>query len=60
MDYRRKIQAIRSEYLRGRITYEEAKKMVEPLLVEMNDKGMSIAHQSGFKFRRLTFGYVFR
>lgn len=60
MDYREKIQFIRSQYLHDVINLSTAKKLVEPLLVQMNKKGESIAKKHGKKFKKLTFGYVFR
>lgn len=60
MDYRKKILEIRSDYLMGEITFDQAKAKVEPLLEEMNEKGLAVAKKHGRKFRKLTFGYVFR
>lgn len=60
MDYRAQIQAIRARFLRGEITFDEAKAEVEPLLAEMNKKGAAIAKKFGKKYKKLTFGYVFR
>lgn len=60
MDYRAKIEKIRFRYLRAEITLDEAKALVQPLLIEMNKKGLVIAKEHGRKFRPLTFGYVFR
>ncbi len=60
MDYRGEILSIRSDYLRGKITLDEAKKLVEPLLVTMNEKGARIAKEFGKKYKKLTFNYVFR
>ncbi len=60
IDYRSKILDIRSDYLRGKITLDEAKSLVLPLLNEMNIRGEKIAKEFGKKFNKLTFGYVFR
>ncbi len=60
MDYRQQILEIRSDYLRGKMTLNEARAKVEPLLAEMNKKGEMVAKEFGKKFRKLTFGYVFR
>ncbi len=60
MNYRSKILKIRSEFLYGNITLDEAKAQVQPLLDEMNKKGEAIAKKYGRKFNKLTFGYVFR
>lgn len=60
MDYRSVILAIRSDYLRGRITLDEAKAKVLPLLVEMNARGKKVAKENDMPFKPLTFAYVFR
>ena len=60
MDYREQIQAIKGEYIRNEITYEIAKERVNILLVEMNKKGSDIAKKFGKRYKKLTFGYVFR
>ena len=60
MDYRQKIGAIKSDYLKGIKTYEQAKSEVDILLVEMNEKGKKIAKEHGRSFTKLTFNYVFR
>ncbi len=60
MNYRTKILAIRSDYLHGKITLDEAKALVEPLLVKMNEKGQKISKEFNKKYKPLTFGYVFR
>lgn len=60
MEYREKIQKIKSLYLKGEISFDQAKAQVLPLLEEMNTKGASIAKKFGKKFTKLTFGYVFR
>lgn len=60
MDYREQIQTIRSDYLRGKISLDDAKGAVQPLLDVMNKKGEVVAKQHGKRFKKLTFGYVFR
>lgn len=60
MDYRDKILTIRSDYLHGRITLEEAKAKVEPMLALMNEKGKKISKEHKMPFKPLTFSYVFR
>ena len=60
MDYREQIEKIRQDYLRARISHETAKERVELLLVEMNKKGALVAKEFGKKYKKLTFGYVFR
>lgn len=60
MDYRTKIEKIRIAYLKGDITLEQAESYVEALLKEMNRKGAKIAKKHGKKYKKLSFGYVFR
>ena len=60
MDYREKIGLIKSRYLLGDISYEQTKSLVEDMLVEMNTKGAKIAKKFKKKYKKLTFGYVFR
>ena len=60
MDYRTKIQMIKSEFMAGAITYDEAKLRVQPLLDEMNAKAKVISKKHGFRHKPLTFSYVFR
>jgi hypothetical protein len=60
MEYRTKILHIRAEFLKGKITFDEAKAQVLPLLVEMNEKGAKIARKFGRTYKKLTFGYIFR
>ena len=57
---RTQVQFIRSQYLRGEITLEQAKALVQPYLDDMNASGKRIAKQFGKKFKPLTFGYIFR
>ena len=60
MDYRTKINRIKSDYMSGMKTYDQAKKEVEVLLTDMNIKGAKIAKKFGKNYKKLTFGYVFR
>ena len=60
MEYRAKINQIRSQYLNGKITIEDAQTQVQPLLNEMNAKAKVIAKQFGKTHKKLTFSYVFR
>ena len=60
MNYRSQILKIRSDYLHGKITIDQAKELVQPLLDEMNKKGEVIAKEHGKRYKKLTFGYVFR
>ena len=59
-DYRGLILETRFKFLRGEITLDEAKNFINPLLIEMNDKGKKIAKKYGKNYKPLTFGYVFR
>lgn len=60
MDYRTKITYIKSQFLAGEITIEEAKARVGLLLVEMNKINKKIAKKHGKHYKELTFTYVFR
>lgn len=60
LSMREQIQYIRSQYLQGEITLDEAKALVKPILADINKRAEAIAKENGFKFKRLTFGYVFR
>lgn len=60
MNYRAAIQQIKTEYMVGAITFDEAKAKVLPLLDEMNEKGAAIAKKAGFRYKKLGFSYVFR
>lgn len=44
----------------GDITYDEAKVLVNELLLEMNQKCKLIAQKNGVPYKKLTFQYVFR
>ena len=59
-NYRAQIESIRSEFLHGHITLDEAKTKVEPILKEMNDRGEKLAKEFGMKFKKFTFSYIFR
>ena len=37
------------------ISYEEAKRRVQPLLTRLNKAGMQIARKHGIKYRKITF-----
>ncbi len=54
------ILEIRRAFLRGDITLDEAKKRLRPVIDDMNERGEKIAKQYGRKFRKFTFGYLFR
>lgn len=60
MDYRDKIQYIRSQFLHGQITEAQAKVLIEPMLKNMNKKGEEVARKFGKKFHPITFRYVMR
>ncbi len=60
MENRAKIEEIRHRYLKGLITLDEAKGLVQPILDDINTKGRRISKEHGFKFKPLTFAYIFR
>ena len=60
MNYRQQILSIRSDYLRGHITFDRAKALILPLLADMNKRGAIIARRHGQKFVTIRFSTVFR
>lgn len=60
MNDRAKIETIRGQYLGGKITLDQARSLVQPLLDDMNIRGAKIAKKFGRKYYKLTFNYVFR
>ncbi len=54
------ILEVRRAFLRGDITLDEAKERLRPVLEDMNKRGEKIAKEFGKKFRKFTFGYIFR
>jgi hypothetical protein len=60
MDYRTRIQEIRGAFLRGELTYDQAKETAQPLIDEMNVKAEAIAKEHGQKFRKFTFNGIMR
>lgn len=59
-DYRAEIQAVKTQYMLGAISHDEAKRRVEPILEEMNATMKRICAENKMKFKPLTFAYVFR
>lgn len=58
--YRRDFEYIRGLLNSGEIDYETAKKLAEPKLKEMNEKGLAIAKKHGKRFRPFTFSGLMR
>lgn len=59
-NYREEIQIIKRKYMFGEITYNEAKKEVEPILADMNIIMARMCKENKMRFKPLTFSYVFR
>lgn len=59
-NYREEIQVIKRKYMFSEITYNEAKKEVEPILDDMNVIMMKMCRDNKMRFKPLTFSYVFR
>ncbi len=57
---REKINKIKGQYLRGELTLDQAKSLVDPILKKVNDQGMKSAKKYGVRWSKLTFSYVFR
>ena len=51
---------LRGKLLTGQVTYDEAIKIAQPVLDEMNKKGEMIAKKHGKKYRKITYISVFR
>lgn len=58
--YRAKIEQIKANLIMGIITYDEAKKQAQPIIDEMNVKGLEIAKKYNRKFRPFTFTGLMR
>jgi hypothetical protein len=59
-NYRQKIAELKSLYLKGEIELSEAKERAQPIIDEMNIKGLDIAKKYGGNYKKLTFAYLFR
>lgn len=60
MNYRNCIEKIKLELLTGKITYDEAKIKLQPIIIEMNKKGKEIAKKFNQKFKPFTFVQLIR
>ena len=60
IDNRQTIEAYKSLYHGGKISYEELIRCVEPMVQEMNEKGKEIAKKHGKRFTPMTVGYILR
>ena len=58
--YRKQVEEIKFNLLIGAITYDEAKEQMEPIIHEMNKKGLEIAKKHNQKFRPFTFSGLMR
>lgn len=59
-DFRGEIETIRMDMDNGRITYEEARVLAQPIITEMNERVAKIAKQFGKKPKAFTFNYLMR
>jgi len=59
-EFRDELSVIRREMLAGKLTVEEAKKVAQPIIDEMNARGAKVAKEFGRTFHKLTFGYIMR
>ena len=59
-DFRNKIEFIRLNLVNGIISYDEAKELAQPVIDEMNKKGMEIAKKHNQKFKAFTFSALMR
>lgn len=58
--YREQIALIRAKLQAGQITYEQAVKLAEPVIAELNTKANAIAAKHGKKPYKFTFNYLMR
>lgn len=58
--YRSQIEQLKFLLVTGRITYDEAKEMAEPIIEKMNERGKEIAKKHNQKFRPFTFTGLMR
>lgn len=59
-DYRNAIEHIRFKMIKGLITYDEAKAEAQPIIDEMNKKGLEVAKKYGRRFTKFTFSTLMR
>jgi hypothetical protein len=60
VNYRANIEALRFQYLKGKITLDQFREQVNPMVKEMNEKGKIVANKYGMKFKPFTFEYLTR
>lgn len=59
-NYRNLLNNIRLQMIHGVITYDEAKVKAQPIIDEMNKKGLEIAKKHGMRFKKFTFTNLMR
>ena len=59
-DFRAQIEDVRRDYLRGTISYEEAKMKDAPIIERMNEKAREIARKYGRKPQVFSFAALMR
>lgn len=59
-NHRDQIEFIRRKYLTGELSYEDAKKAIQPILDDLNKRCREIAKKYGKKHSPITFAYVMR
>jgi uncharacterized membrane protein YjjP (DUF1212 family) len=60
MNLRTRVNEIKSRLYNNEITYEDAKKELQPYIKEANEKGKRIARKHKTKFYDFTFNYLMR
>jgi len=60
IDYRSKILNIRYLILKKKITYEEGKKLAQPLIIKMNKINKEISIKHNMRYKPFTFSYLIR
>ena len=59
-DYYNKINQIRTQLNVGLITYDQAKKIAQPIIDEMNEKAREVAKKYNQKHHNFTFAAMMR
>lgn len=57
---REKIQAIKTKYNTGLITYDEMLALAQPIIDDINKQGKEVAKKYGKKFNNLKLNYILR
>lgn len=59
-NYREQLDIIKKDLISGKISYETARKLADPIILKMNDDAAKIAIKHGRRPYRFSFGYLMR